>query len=53
VAGLVAILKSVRPNLTTAQVFEILQKSGNDTPQNKATGKCIHPLNALKLALKN
>jgi thermitase len=53
VAGLVAILKSVRPNLTTAQVFDILQKSGTDTPQSKATGKCIQPLKALKLALNN
>lgn len=51
VAGLLGVLKSVRPNLTTQQAFDILQKSGTDTPQGKATGRCIAPLAALKLTL--
>lgn len=51
VAGLVAMLKSVNPKLTTADVYQILNKSGQDTPQGKTTGRCIQPLPALKMAL--
>jgi thermitase len=51
VAGLVAMLKSVNPKLDTEDIYQILSKSGQDTPQGKATGRCIQPLSALKMAL--
>jgi thermitase len=51
VAGLVAIMKAIRPDLNTQQVFDILDKTGKKTEQSAQTGHFIQPAAVLK-ALK-
>ncbi|TAE00768.1 MAG: subtilisin [Bacteroidetes bacterium] len=41
VAGLLGIMKSVTPDLTTKQAFDILNLKGIDTDNTKATGKFV------------
>jgi len=48
VAGLVAMLKSINPDLTTEEVYEILTSTGLDTKDTENTGKFIQPLEAMK-----
>lgn len=48
VAGLVAVLRSIRPGMTTAEAHRILDKTGTKTTDTKATGKMINPVKALK-----
>ncbi len=52
VAGLVALLQSLKPNITTEQVYEILQRSGSETLNTTQTGKLIQPVAAVKQLLK-
>jgi len=47
VAGLVGVMKSIQPDLTTKQVYELLKKTGKDTGDTKATGKFIQPAGVL------
>ncbi len=47
VAGLIGIMKSMEPNLTTEDVFRILISSGIDTKNTEQTGKFIQPLRAI------
>jgi len=51
VAGLVGILKSIQPDLTTKQVYKILNKSGKDTNATKETGRLIQPAEAIQLVI--
>ncbi len=48
VAGLVGLLKSLQPDLTTKQVHDILHRTGKDTRNTKETGKLIQPTAAIK-----
>lgn len=52
VAGLVGIFKSLRPNLTTQQAFQILNQSGRAIPDGAATGKLIQPMPAVRALLQ-
>ncbi|PWJ37986.1 S8 family peptidase [Sediminitomix flava] len=47
VAGIIGILKSLSPELTTAEVYKILSETGIDTNETKLTGKFIQPNKAL------
>ncbi len=49
VAGLVGVLKSINPTLTTTEVYEILQGSGVGTNSTSETGRFIQPGEAVKL----
>ncbi len=51
VAGLVAMMKALRPKLTTKQVYKILKDSGKTTRNPKETGAFIQPLKALEQVL--
>ncbi|MEO1258122.1 MAG: S8 family serine peptidase [Bacteroidota bacterium] len=53
VAGLVGLMKSFRPELSTKEVFEILKASGQTTKNDKETGKLIQPAAAIKMLLEN
>lgn len=48
VAGLVGIMKAMSPNITTKEVYEILEATGKQTKNNRQTGKFIQPLQALQ-----
>ncbi|MDM8525989.1 S8 family peptidase, partial [Desulfococcaceae bacterium HSG8] len=52
VAGLVGLMKSVRPELTTEQVFKILNTSGIETNDTEETGMFIQPYKALSAVSK-
>lgn len=48
VAGLVGLMKSIKPNLTAEQAYNILNKTGKDTKATSETGKLINPAEAIK-----
>ncbi|MCB0706830.1 MAG: S8 family serine peptidase [Saprospiraceae bacterium] len=52
VAGLVGMLRSFKPELTTNQVYEILSLSGQTTSRPQETGKLVRPDEALFLLLE-
>ena len=52
VSGLVGLMKSLKPDLTTKQAFDILDKTGAETKSTRETGKLIQPGAAVKLLLK-
>jgi thermitase len=52
VAGLVGLLKSIKPKLTTKEVYKILNHTGKKTKQTTKTGKLIYPAGAVKELLK-
>lgn len=47
VAGLIGLLKSIRPSLTTREVFSIMKKTGKNTGTPAQTGQLIIPYKAL------
>lgn len=47
VAGLVGMLKSFQPDLTTEQAYEILKSTGTKVKDSGKVGKVINPLEAL------
>lgn len=47
VAGIVALLRSIRPDLDTETAFEILQETGIATSDSEVTGKLIQPAAAM------
>jgi len=49
VAGLVGIMKSINPDLTTKEAFEILNDSGQATKDVKQIGRLIQPKKAVEL----
>jgi len=51
VSGLIAVMRSINPNLTTDQAYKILNDTGTKTNQTNLTGKMINPTKAIK-ALK-
>ena len=52
VASLIAIMKSVNPNLSTKEIYLILEKTGEETQNTLQTGKFIQPKRALENILK-
>ena len=48
VAGLIAVLRSVQPNLTVDQAFVVLRDTGMNTGNTELTGKLIYPKEALR-----
>jgi len=48
VAGMVGLLKAIRPDLSTAQVHSLLVRTGADTKATKETGKLIQPYDAVR-----
>ncbi len=52
VAGLLALMKSYRPDLTTQEAWQILHDTGKETPDGKYTGRLIQPAEALRRLLK-
>jgi thermitase len=53
VAGLLGLMRAVRPDLTTKAAYEILKQTGIETGSTDLTGKFIQPKNALESTLKN
>ncbi len=51
VAGLVGLMKSLKPNLTTKEAFEIIEKTGRKTNGKTETGNLIQPGAAVKKLL--
>jgi thermitase len=52
VAGLVGLLKSVRPELTAKEVYTLLKDTGKDTKNTRETGRLIQPEQALRQVLR-
>ncbi len=48
VAGLVGLMKSIHPDISTREVYRILQKTGRATKAGKETGPLIQPGEAVK-----
>lgn len=49
VSGLIGVMKSIHPKLTTKQAYEILDKTGLKTNETAKTGKFIQPAAAIDL----
>lgn len=47
-AGLVGVMKSIKPSLTSKEAFQILTKTGKSTKAKAETGKFIYPYAAIK-----
>jgi hypothetical protein len=45
-------MKSINPNLSTKEIYLILEKTGEDTQNTLQTGKFIQPKRALENILK-
>lgn len=52
VAGLVGLMRSIKPDLKTKEVHEILKRTGKDTKNTNKTGKLIQPAKAVAELLK-
>lgn len=52
VAGLVGLMKSIRPDLTTKQAHDILKKTGDKTGNTIETGAFIQPAKAVKAVVE-
>lgn len=52
VSGLVGLMKSIYPELTTRQAHGILESSGKTTKSGNETGQLIQPTGAIKLLLE-
>ena len=53
VAGLVGLMKSIKPGLTTSEAYTILKNSGKQTKDTKLTGKLIQPAKAVEMLLES
>jgi thermitase len=51
VAGLLGLLKSLKPDLKTEEAYKILNETGMDTRNSTSTGKFIQPYQAVKRLL--
>lgn len=49
VAGLLGMMKSLNPSLTTKEAFKIMNKTGAETKNTKLTGKLIQPKAVIEL----
>lgn len=52
VAGLLGVMKSLKPKLTTEDAFEIMKSTGVETGDTKKTGMFIQPAKVLPVASK-
>lgn len=52
VAGLLGVMRSVNPDLSAADAYKILKKTGVDSGDTKMTGKVVQPEAALRAALR-
>jgi len=52
VSGLVGLMKSIKPDLTTKEVYSLLKNNGIKTKDNRVTGKFIQPGNTIKALVK-
>jgi thermitase len=52
VAGLLGVLKSLNPEMNTADAYKILKNTGTKTLDDALTGKLINPLGAVKATQK-
>ncbi len=48
VAGLVGVMKAIKPSLTTKEAYEMLNRTGKKTNSTKETGKLIAPFEVMK-----
>jgi thermitase len=53
VSGLVGLMKSIRPSLTTKEIYSILSTTGMETKNTNETGKLINPAEAVKKLMNN
>lgn len=49
VSSIVALMKSISPQLSAEEIFNILNETGLDTNSEKSTGKLIQPYEAIKM----
>lgn len=52
VSGLIGLMKSIQPDLTNKQAYEILNATGKATRSGKETGQLIQPLGAIQRLTK-
>lgn len=52
VSGLVGLMKSIKPDLTTKEAHKLLKNNGINTKATKFTGKFIQPANTVKALVK-
>jgi thermitase len=52
VSGLVGLMKSLKPDLTVKEAYDILNKSGGETKNVRETGRLIVPAEAVKAVMK-
>ncbi len=52
VSGLIGLMKSIKPSLTTKEVYQIINRTGKDTKDVKETGRLINPAKAVEEILK-
>lgn len=53
VAGLIGLMKSIQPNITTKEAYRILNKTGLKTNDGDKTGRLIQPGKAIQELLRN
>lgn len=51
-AGLVAMMKAIKPDLSPEQAYDILKNTGKDTKNTYRTGKLIFPYEAIRALIK-
>jgi thermitase len=52
VSGLIGLMKSINPSLTTEEAYQTLHRTGKNTEDGKATGRLINPAKAIEEILK-
>ncbi|MEN0006954.1 MAG: S8 family serine peptidase [Bacteroidota bacterium] len=52
VAGLVGLMKSIKPDITTEEVYTLLNKTGKRTQQTAKSGKLIYPEKVIEQLIK-
>ncbi len=52
VAGLLGVMKSIKPELTTQEAYDILKETGVKTDNTAQTGRFIQPMKAIQLLVK-
>lgn len=52
VSGLVGVLKAIKPQLKTTDIYKILKNSGLSTADAKSTGQLIYPAKALEQVMQ-
>ena len=48
VSGLIGLMKSIRPGLTTSEVYDILVQSGTSSLSPETTGQIVHAGRAIE-----